>query len=868
MAAQDTIASHELAIYLRRMVTAVPQMTDAQKRTFVRELEAIPSPNRKDSLELAWSHLSRRQKITLVAAAYSMVEMLIGYNAPSSTTWLRSRCNIAFNLVSEYHDNQAYTQLLATAAAGLAGAGSLWAGIPPSIGTGVATSAVAWFAPGQGKAERVLRRFAPEIKSAAGSSPGKEFVWGAAGATKVFLEALLIGTIVREGVFGIGQVATEAGSYGLSVAGLSSLPPAGFNDLSGRFYEDAMGEDGKYDTGTFPLGDNVGLVNTDRNVTDAIHNFLRSKLNESQSFNGRGEPYRAYSMAEVLATPRVLTAGENATGVLNQLLTLKTGNDAPGALGEAFKLSLPERFPTQGITDALLSVQEFEPIPEVDYSEWKAIPRKATLEGVVGSSIAFSRTEDLSQPTDTKSKYTTIEDVRTVDELGLRGHFIYDKTFIKDFPDGFGGQNMLQKVYYTTKNPEQFGISEEGAQQSLASMLYYNFRDYRADASLFTARPGIVKIGALTITSTDGGVTATDEQIIGAAYLNTYLEVRPPRVPGGKVSAQTRFNNETNTVARVVVALLAAFGTYRFGLALCRRPNRERCAVYVAEDPGGSMVSKDILCDRQMATAYNDIFGARDSLDPGVAGHAAAQFVISQVRPQAVLRDGKFATVGNTAKLTKILDIDAAESAQLIVGSAECIFRQMIAWQTGNPSLIALAYEQVRPPTEGEQRLLPRPCMFAGVGYCAENRLDPPVSPADEGKGVSAFCQSGGIWYPYTDAMTSDQQETQFCHTACLVKYVKAQLAIDIADSKGADDIASTLLRIIVGMDRKEKILEEPYVYFFSALLDDATTFSRRFKAAQETPDTNADEYWSDLIFAFCEKREAYVRVATGGTAT
>ena len=686
---------------------------------------------------------------------------------------------------------------------------------------------------------------------------------GFLGVVKVFLEALVIGTIVREGVFGTGQAATQAGSYGLYGAGLSSLPPAGFNDFSGRFYEDVLGRDGKYDTDTFALGVNVGLVNTDRNVTDAIHNFLRTELNEVQSFNGRSAPYQAYSMAESLAAPRVLTTDENATVVLNQRLTLKTNEGATNALSNAFKLSLPERFPKQGITDALLSVQEFNPNSGADYTGWSSVSRKDTLEGIVNGG-----TENLSQPTDAKSKYTTIEDVRAVDELDLRGYFIYDKGFIQDFPAGFEGQNMLQKVYYTTKNPADFSISIEGASLNLANLLYNTFFYHRADASLFTARPGIVKIGALTITSTDGGVTATDQQI-GAAYLNTYLEVRPPRVPGGEVSAPTRFNNETNSYARVGIALLGAFGAYRFGLALCHRPNRDRCPVYVAEDAQGNMFSSQIVCDLQMAAAYNNIFTAWESLDPGIAGDAAAQFVISQVRPQTVQRDGKPATVGNTAILRKILDIDDTKSAQLIKGSAECIFRQKIAWETGNPSLIALAYEQVRSPTEGEKRLKPRPCMFAGVKYCAENGLDPLVSPADEGKGVSAFCQSGGIWFPYTDDMTSDQQETQFCHTACLVKHVNAQLKIDIADSKGVDDIASTLLRIIAGMDRKEKIREERYVYFFSGLLDDATRFARTFKEmeAQKTPDEKATEYWNDLIIAFIERRAAYVRVATGGTA-
>ena len=863
MAARD-IAEHELAIYLRRMVKAVPEMEPAKKKAFARELKAIPEPSRRKLLLLAWSHLSRRQRIALLAAAFSMVEMTIGYNARSPTIMVRVLCERAFNLVLRYYDSQAYTQLLATAAGGLFGAGSLWAGIPPSIGTGFATNAVAWLAPGQGPTERVLQRIAPGMKSAAGSSPGKELARAFLGVTKVFLEALVIGTIVREGVFGTGQAAMEAGSYVLYEADLSSLPSAGFNDLSGRFYEDAWGEDGKYDTRTFPLGLNVGLVNTDRNVTDAIHDFLRSKLNEAKSFNGQSAPYQAYSMAESLAAPRVLTTGKDATVVLNQLQTLKTGEGTTGALSNAFKLSLPERFPKQGITDALLSVQKFNPKSGANYKGWTSVSRKDTLEGIVSGG-----TEDLSQPTDAKSKYTTIEDVGAVDDLRLRGHFIYDKGFIQNFPAGFKGQNMLQKVYYTTTDPAKFDIPIEGARQSLANNLKNTFGYHRAEASLFTARPGIVKIGALTITSTDGGVTATDQEI-GAAYLNTYFEVRPPRVPGGEVSAPTRFNNETNRYARVGIALLGAFGAYRFGLALCHRPNRDRCPVYVADDAQGNMFSSQIVCDREMAAAYNNIFTARESLDPGIAGDAAAQFVISQVRPQTVQRDGKPATVGNTATLRKILDIDDTKSAQLITGSAECIFRQKIAWETGNPSLIALAYEQARSPTEDEERLKPRPCMFAGVKYCAENGLDPLVSPADEGKGVSAFCQSGGIWFPYTDDMTSDQQETQFCHTACLVKHVNAQLAIDIAASKGVDDIASTLLRIIVGMDRKERIREEPYVHFFSGLLDDATRFARTFKEleAQKTPDRKATEYWNNLILAFIEKRAAYVCVATGGTAT
>jgi hypothetical protein len=869
MSPEETEFVAYFPIYLTRMVKEVPKMTEEDRRRFMTELTAIPKPTWVDAIVLAFKHSSRQRRIVLISAAIAVVETISGRSLPSALPTIHSYGNRVIEIAVQYIDNSNYLALLGTSlGAGLSALG-LYAGVPPNILSPLGAPLAALFAPGQSDMERLMRAAAPTIKSAVGTKTGTDRAirgfTASFGLLKIVLESLIIGGIVREGIFLIAKGLTQAGS---NLVGNSSQYE-GLGDFFLRYSQDVLGDDGAYDDTVFPLtgDDDVALVNTDQNVTDAISAYLADRVQESRSFNGQGRFYGVYDNANTMGLARVITVGSQET-VSNRSKTLNNSTDAKAKIGELFRQGLAERFPKQSIISALLSVNQLPSNFDSRGGTWKFVPRKDTFKYLVerytfgGSSIEAS-----SRPLDAEPEFNTLDDVILQDDHRGNGYFVYNETFLGSFPNGFENQNILQSVYFMTTNPQDRGIEAAGGFKSLGGLVENILKN--PQARLFTARPGVVKIGDLTITTSNGGVVVKDEHL-GAAYIKTYLDDRAPRVPGGAISPQTRFNKETTWWVRSIFALAEGFFVYKFGLALAYRPQPQGCEVYVAEGPKDVFVTRTIICDQQMATAYNEIFKARDSLDISIAGHQAALIVISQVAPQ-IFESGGSTQMRSKGlpQLRRILDVNYEEGAQLVAGTDECIFRQMIAWKTADPRLIALAYEQTRNRTEAEEMQRPRPCAFAGKGYCAENRLDTVVRPNDVGKGVSAFCQSGGIWYPYTDAMTATAQETQFCHTACLVKFIKAQLEVDISAQAGAIGFANTMLRIIVGVDRQERILEEPYVHFFSQVVQDADSFAAKFQAHVEGMDESSDEeyedYWENLIKAFIAKRRAYIFMATGG---
>ena len=99
---------------------------------------------------------------------------------------------------------------------------------------------------------------------------------------------------------------------------------------------------------------------------------------------------------------------------------------------------------------------------------------------------------------------------------------------------------MLRHVYFTRDSPAIFGIELDTADDRFGSTIGTMVDSNMADTSLFFARPGVVKIGNVTISTSERGIEVSDQRA-GAAYLNEYLAIRAPRAPGGSVSPQTRF---------------------------------------------------------------------------------------------------------------------------------------------------------------------------------------------------------------------------------------------------------------------------------------------------------------------------------------
>lgn len=479
----------------------------------------------------------------------------------------------------------------------------------------------------------------------------------------------------------------------------------------------------------------------------------------------------------------------------------------------------------------------------------------------------------LTTPMDQQDAEPLTEDLVSQLYRGKR-HFVYDKNLLAD-----KGVPIRNAVFQTDEDFDR-KIIKTGDADNVVELL-------RTDEKSLQDRcfkPGTIKLGDTEfLVDGSGRVDINRTNDLGKAFIAAQTEIRRGRAPPGELTPFGRMTAEYPGVtwgsvsAGVAVCgfARACFNWYRYSYI----PPEERCTVYVRKNDDGTYETTEITCNPEMADVYNNAFSQYDANETPPRQNefsvkAAVFRMCGKISTAAVgggtLERGTRRTTAKTI-VRGLLDMNVHNGdVNLIKGSDECIFRQVIALGTRNPHLGTLAFDLTTdPPSDGPGL---KPCVFEGQDFCKDDGLPPDVDPSNVGTGldgVSRWCARGGVWYPFPDGMSGDHGEVFYCHTRRLMLYVKKELDVDLArrstPATTAKLIQKKILRIVLGEDRLSQIREGASQEPILSIINKADQIAQ--KLAVMPSEEDAETYWKELIIEQEFLRDVCDTVATEGRA-
>ena len=437
--------------------------------------------------------------------------------------------------------------------------------------------------------------------------------------------------------------------------------------------------------------------------------------------------------------------------------------------------------------------------------------------------------------------------------------------------------NIRDVVFQTNENPSKYGVGEGDAENVVR---YLDGPDLENKCF----KPGTIKFGDTEfLVDGSGRVDINRTSDLGREFIATQTEIRQGRAPPGELTPFGRMTAEyPGFTWGSVAAGVAVYGFVRAGFNWYRYsyiPPEERCTVYVRKSDDGSYETTEITCNPEMADVYNNAFSQYDAnetppMQNEFSVKAAVFRMCGKISTAAVgggtLERGTRRTTAKTI-VRGLLDMNIHNGdVNLIKGSDECIFRQLIALGTRNPQLGTLAFDLTKdPPSDGPGL---KPCVFEGQDFCRDDGLPPDVDPSNVGTGldgVSRWCARGGVWYPFPDGMSGDHGEVFYCHTRRLMLYVKKELNVDLArrstPATTAQLIQKKILRIVLGEDRLSQIREGASQEPILSIINKADQIAQQLAVVPSEED--AEKYWRELIIEQEFLRDVCDTVATEGRA-
>jgi hypothetical protein len=437
--------------------------------------------------------------------------------------------------------------------------------------------------------------------------------------------------------------------------------------------------------------------------------------------------------------------------------------------------------------------------------------------------------------------------------------------------------NIRDVVFQTNEDPSNYGVGEFDATKVV------RFLD-GPDLENRCFKPGTIKLGDTEfVVDGSGRVDINRTNDLGREFIAAQTEIRRGRAPPGELTPFGRMTAEyPGFTWRSVAAGVGIYGLVRAGFNWYRYsyiPPEERCTVYVRKNDDGTYETTEITCNPEMADVYNNAFSQYDVNEAPPRQNEfsvkAAVFRMCDKISTAAVGGGTLerGTRRTTAKtiVRGLLDMNVHNGdVNLIKGSDECIFRQLIALGTRNPQLGTLAFDLTTdPPSDGPGL---KPCVFEGQDFCRDDGLPPDVDPSNVGKGldgVSRWCARGGVWYPFPDGMSGDHGEVFYCHTRRLMLYVKKELDVDLGRRSTPATteklIQKKILRIVLGEDRLSQIREGASQEPILSIINKAGQIAENL--ADMPSEEDAEKYWRELIIEQEFLRDVCATVATEGKA-